>query len=55
MVHNKAGKIFVHRRSATKSQNALKLDMVVGGLPVAGEDVADAARNEVRDTLDLSR
>ena len=29
----------------------LKLDMFVGGLPVAGENVADAARNEVRDTL----
>ncbi|KAJ1495969.1 NUDIX hydrolase domain-like protein [Baffinella frigidus] len=51
MVHNKAGKIFVHRRSATKSQNALKLDMFVGGLPVAGEQVADAAKNEVCEEL----
>lgn len=38
------GRVYVHRRSAKKSVHPSRYDMYVGGLVVAGESPADAAR-----------
>ena len=54
LVHNAAGQVYVHRRSATKSMNPSKLDMFVGGLPLAGESLEAAALNEVKEELGLA-
>jgi len=44
IVHNTQGQIYVHQRSPTKSKHASYFDMMVGGLPLAGETVLEAAR-----------
>jgi isopentenyldiphosphate isomerase/transposase InsO family protein len=53
LVHNQHGQIYVHQRSATKSMHASYYDMMVGGLPLAGESILDAARNEVGEELGI--
>lgn len=53
LVHNEHGQIYVHQRSPTKSMHASYYDMMVGGLPLAGESILDAARNEVGEELGI--
>lgn len=53
LVHNNRGQVYVHQRSATKSLHASYFDMMVGGLPLAGESPSEAARNEVGEELGI--
>lgn len=54
IVHNTQGQIYVHQRSPTKSKHASYFDMMVGGLPLAGETVLEAARFLALLSLSLS-
>lgn len=53
LVHDREGRIYVHKRSPNKSSNPSCYDMLVGGLVLSGESSIDAARGEVGEELGL--
>ena len=53
-VRDGAGRIFVHRRTATKLVFPLMYDMFVGGVVGAGESYDDAALREAEEELGVS-
>ena len=55
LVINRAGQIFVHRRTATKDVFPGYWDMAIGGVVAAGEDYAGAAERELREELGVDR
>jgi isopentenyldiphosphate isomerase len=51
VVHDPAGRIYVHRRTPTKDVFPDMYDMVVGGMVTAGESYREAAHRELAEEL----
>ncbi|WP_320780161.1 NUDIX hydrolase [Streptomyces sp. CRN 30] len=54
LVRDARGRIFVHRRTATKQVFPSRYDMFVGGVVGAGESYDDAAHREAEEELGVS-
>jgi isopentenyldiphosphate isomerase len=52
-VFDRAGRLFVHLRTATKDVFPSRWDVAVGGVLAAGEQFAEGARREVREELGI--
>ena len=55
LVHDPAGRIYVHRRTETKDLFPGAYDMVVGGMVQAGESYQETARRELEEELGIAR
>ena len=54
VVRDPLGRVFVHRRTDTKDVYPGRYDFTAGGVLLAGEDPADAARREAEEELGVS-
>ena len=54
IVRDPLGRVFVHRRTDTKDVYPGRYDFTAGGVLLAGEDPADAARREAEEELGVS-